>query len=226
MDCVDVTDNIIVGVEGGWWCQKISAGCTHCYAEQINQNPFFGGNQQPYVGPAPELMLKRDCLASWKRQLKKKRHLVASMTDVFGEWVPREWQLEMFDAMLAAPKQIFMLLTKRPHIMQEACQDWLGIRFLDQLPDNIWLGCTIENQSVVRARLSTLTQIPTSKRWIVCEPLLGPIQDLGDFLSAIDFVMIGGELVTRLGFAIPIGLEQSFMIVNALHLLPMSLLNN
>ncbi|NEQ07194.1 MAG: DUF5131 family protein [Moorea sp. SIO1G6] len=193
MECVDVTDNIIVAIEGGWWCEKISAGCAHCYAERINQNQFFGGNQLSYLSPPPALRLRHDILASWQRQRKKKRHFVASMTDIFGQWVPREWHIEMLDAMVSAPKQIFMLLTKRPHIMGMAIQEWLKVADRDYLPTNIWVGCTIENQAVLIPRLSDLVQIPAHKHWIVCEPLLEKIENWGNFLSSLDLVIIGGE---------------------------------
>lgn len=203
MECVDVIDNIIVAANGGWWCQKISAGCANCYAERINQNKFFGGNKLPYLATPPELMLKQNILASWKRQRKKKRHFVASMTDIFGEWVPREWHFEMLDAMVAAPKQIFMLLTKRPHIMQLATQEWLKLRNCDRLPANIWVGCTIEDRLVLEPRLSPFIQIPAHKYWIVCEPLLESIKDWGDFLPYLDLVIIGGETGRNARFCDP-----------------------
>ncbi len=50
IEYANVTDNIIRVVGGGYWCRKLSAGCEKCYAEKINQNPFFGGNKLEYKG--------------------------------------------------------------------------------------------------------------------------------------------------------------------------------
>src|SRR5262245_32417058 len=90
IEWTDVTDNIIRAENGGWWCRKISPGCENCYAEQINLNPFFGGNKRPYRGAPPTLELREDIIESWARQKKSKKHFVASMTDIFGEWMPQD----------------------------------------------------------------------------------------------------------------------------------------
>jgi len=94
----DVTDNPIVVADGGWWCKKISEGCANCYAEKLNQNSFYKGNHTAYSGQPPEMKLKRELLASWARMRTPKKHFVSSMTDVFGDWVPLKWQLEILDA--------------------------------------------------------------------------------------------------------------------------------
>src|SRR4051812_21118329 len=99
----DETDNIIVAQDGGWWCRKISVGCTNCYAAKLNQSSYFHGNKLPYSGEAPPLKLRTELIESWARQRKAKKHFVASMTDVFGEWVPREWQYTMLDGARNAP---------------------------------------------------------------------------------------------------------------------------
>jgi hypothetical protein len=53
-----ITRNPITVKEGGWWCQKVSAGCANCYAEQINQSDRFGrGNGLVYTRKPPELLL-------------------------------------------------------------------------------------------------------------------------------------------------------------------------
>ena len=85
----------------------------NCYSKKLNQNSFFGGNKQPYSGQPPELVLDTEAIRKWGFQRKPKKHFVSSMTDVFGEWVPRFWQHEMLDGMFVAPNQIFQILTKR-----------------------------------------------------------------------------------------------------------------
>lgn len=40
---------------------------------------------------------------------------------------------------------------------------------------NVWLGCTVENQTFAHRRLPLLLDTPAAKRFLSCEPLLGPL---------------------------------------------------
>lgn len=175
----DVTDNIIVAVDDdgnqhGWWCRKISPGCTNCYAAELNQSTYFHGNKLPYTGDAPTLMLREDIIDSWIRQRKPMKHFVASMTDVFGEWVPQSWIFRFLDGMRAARRQTFQVLTKRAANMRVHVLAWLAARGLDRVPSNIWLGVSVENQPCADERILELLRIPAN-RWLSVEPLVGPV---------------------------------------------------
>lgn len=156
----------------GWWCRKVSPECANCYAETWNGRM---GNKMLYVGEAPELLLDRELLASWARKTKPKKRFVASMTDIFGEWVPVEWCYEILDAMRAAPLQTFQLLTKWADRMAEIILAWLRDRGLDELPHNMWPGITAGNQKSLEMRIVGLLSIPSPYRWISAEPMLGPM---------------------------------------------------
>jgi protein gp37 len=188
----DVTDNIITVKGGGWWCSKISSGCANCYAAALNQNRFYGGNKLAYSGQTPELELRREILSAWARQRKPKKHFVASMTDVFGDWMPEEWIFEFLDAMLAAPEQTFQILTKRPEIMHEKVWKWVKLRNLFLAPENIQFGASIENRECL-ARLPWLKGIP-GLRFLSLEPLL---EELTLDISRIHWVIVGGESGTK-----------------------------
>jgi len=204
----DVTDNIIVAVQGGWWCRKISPGCANCYAAKLNQNSFYGGNHLPYTGESPPLKLRTELLESWKRQRQPKKHFVASMTDVFGEWVPRDWIFQFMDAMSCAPDQTFQVLTKRADVMNCEVTAWLKFRSLARVPENIWLGVSVED-SARAVRLTDLMKIPAI-RFASFEPLLegldfcrcwlsentGPnfeCEKCGKVRLMLDWAIIGGE---------------------------------
>jgi protein gp37 len=191
IEWTDVTDNIIVVKDGGWWCHKISPGCHHCYAATLNQNDFFGGNHLQYGGAPPALRLREEILDKWKRQTKPRKHFVASMTDVFGEWVPREWIFRFLDAMSAAPRQTFQVLSKRTHIMRREVMAWLESRNRDRVPPNIWLGASVEDQDRAFLRIPDLVQIP-AVRFLSIEPLLGPV-DLNESAGLLDWIIVGGE---------------------------------
>lgn len=196
IEWTDETDNPIRAKGGGWYCTKVSEGCTNCYAEAINHAGRFGGNGLPYrvMHDPPELELNRDMLAKWARMQKPKRHFVASMTDIFGEFVPDEWIFEILDAMAAAPLQTFQVLTKRIERAAILVPAYLAQCGLGCLPDNIWMGTSIENQARADERLPWLIKIPCKTRFVSCEPLLGPL-DLRPWLESggLDWVIVGGE---------------------------------
>jgi protein gp37 len=193
IEWTDQTENIIRAKVGGWWCQKISEGCKNCYSEKLNQNSFFGGNKQPYSGQPPELVLDTEAIRKWGFQRKSKKHFVASMTDVFGEWVPRFWQREMLDGMFAASLQTFQILTKRPEIMLSSVTEWLSCRGLDKVPSNIWVGTSIENRRTLEERSQFLAQIPVDIRFWSVEPLLEDLGDVSLYLNQVQWLICGGE---------------------------------
>jgi protein gp37 len=205
----DVTDNIIVPEDGGWFCQKISPGCAHCFAEGINLNEFYGGNKRPYTGEPPKLVLKTDILAGWKLQTKTKRHFVASMTDIFGEWLSEKIIFAFLDAMLAAPKQTFQMLTKRDVVALRVISRWLKTRGIRQLPRHMQIGFSAENQELFDERTERLLQIPAAFHFLSIEPMLEQINlrqspSSADILwrrshggsyqpTKIDWIIFGGE---------------------------------
>lgn len=188
----DVTDNIIVVKGGGWWCRKISPGCANCYAAKLNQSSFFGGNKLAYTGKVPRLKLRPEILASWRRQRQPKKHFVASMTDVFGDWVPREWIFQFLDAMWAAHRQTFQVLTKRADVMAREVAAWLEHRSLRRVPENIWLGVSVEDIKR-KERLQVLAGIPAYVRFASFEPLLEDLNLAPGDLAGLRWAIIGGE---------------------------------
>ncbi|MFP4410981.1 DUF5131 family protein [Coleofasciculus sp.] len=193
----DVTDNPIHltkwnGKNGGHWCNKISPGCINCYAEAKNQSNFFSwASHRFYHGKPPKnITLNRALIESWARCRKPKKHFVCSMTDLFGEWVAKEWQFEIFDAMSAAQSQTFQILTKRPQIALAAIQEYCHKNDLEKLPKNIWVGVSVENQEWAERRLPILIKIPAYIRFLSVEPLLG---EVSLFLDGIHWVIVGGE---------------------------------
>jgi protein gp37 len=187
----DVTDNIIVVEGGGWWCRKISPGCANCYAEKLNQSSYFDGNKLKYVGEPPKLKLREEIIAGWERQTKPKKHFVASMTDIFGDWVPQEWVFQFLDGMAAAPLQTFQLLTKRADVMRDQVLAWLRRREFRRVPQNIWLGVSVEDRAR-KDRLEMLSGIQAVK-FASFEPLLEDLKLVPAEIRMLNWAIIGGE---------------------------------
>jgi protein gp37 len=206
IEWTDVTDNpITVKDGGGHWCRKISEGCANCYAEAINTgNRFDFASGLTYTGKAPELELNYEMLAKWARMRSPKRHFVCSMTDWCGDWIPRGWQFAMLDAMAAATKQTFMLLTKRADILDEVVNSFCETRTVRAKktdigacvypPNNIWFGVSVENQSTANTRLRFLAEIKAiqANTFVSFEPLLERVL-IGDAAEGIDLAIVGAE---------------------------------
>lgn len=183
IEWTDLVDNIFTVYGGGWWCRRISEGCDNCYAATLNKNSFFGGNHLEYSGDRPaDLILRPEIIAGWKKMTKPKRHFVASMTDIFGEWVTELEAHTFLTGMWVAPKQTFQMLTKRPLVAGRFIKTWLELTGLKELPAHMWIGASVENQKWADIRIPQLLSIPAKVRFLSCEPLLGPI-DLTDIVT-------------------------------------------
>lgn len=200
IEWTDLTENPIYlkspdGKMAGHWCAKKSAGCLNCYAETINLgNRFDFASGLPYSGSAPDnLIFDRSFSAKWANARKPKRRFICSMTDVFGEWVPREWQFALLDDAAKAPNQAIQLLTKRPTIALLTLREWRKARNLNAL-QNLWIGASIENALVLEDRAAALWMI-SQEGWSTfysVEPLLERVDlCLNDW--PVDWVIVGGE---------------------------------
>ncbi len=185
-----------------WWgCIKVSPACDNCYAEKFARyasNAAFGirvqwgpGGQRAYATEKSwGEPLKWDRQAA--QQASRRRVFCASMADVFeGGSAEEASRQRLWETIEATPNLDWLLLTKRPNnIMRLIPTSWRA-----QLPRNVWVGATIENQEWADRRLPALLDVPGVVRFVSAEPLLGPL-DLTRYLngpSRIDWVILGGE---------------------------------
>jgi len=177
-----LTINPIVG------CSKISEGCQNCYAEKmawrlkcmgipkyqdvVDRNGWTGkiGVDMSVFNNLPE---------------KPKKIFVGSMGDLFHDNVPtyktyghifdRAYMSNYKKGMKLKEPSIFIFLTKRPINMLKKIE-YYQHRYGGNMPSNIWLGVTAENQKRADERIPILLQIPAAKRFVSVEPML-------DFIS-------------------------------------------
>lgn len=190
-----------------WWgCMKVSEGCKNCYAATLD-NRYHKDNS--HWGPGSSRKEQSD--KYWLEPLKwdkvaeqvgiKAKVFCASMADVFesNDYISNpddvvRWRERLFTLIEMTPHLIWQLLTKRPENITAMIPDrWNYTKF----PDNVWIGTSIENQSVANERIPHLLKIPAKVRFLSCEPLLGPV-DLFMFtmlpiISPIHWVITGGE---------------------------------
>jgi len=162
-------------------CSKVSAGCQHCYAERLAHRLRAMGSARYRNGFA--VTLHEDVLDLPKRWRQPRMIFVNSMSDLFHERVPLEFIRRVFATMHACPQHTFQVLTKRSARMRDLAP------FLDWTP-NIWMGVSVENQRAIH-RIHDLQSVSAHVRFLSCEPLLGPLDDLS--LDGIHWVIVGGE---------------------------------
>jgi protein gp37 len=85
--------------------------------------------------------------------------------------------------MIQTPQHTYQVLTKRSERLVEVAKD---------LPwsENIWMGVSVEDERVL-SRVNDLQQVPAHVRFLSCEPLIGPLDNLP--LDGIHWVITGGE---------------------------------
>jgi len=163
-------------------CTKISAGCKNCYAETmairlqaIGVKGYENGFQFSIVPDRLNEPLKRK---------KPTVYFVNSMSDLFHEDMPEDYLNEIFEVIKKTPQHTYQILTKRADAMFKYFQN-------KNIPENIWLGVTVENKKEGLPRIDYLRQLKASVLFLSIEPLL---EDLGQInLKNIDWVIIGGE---------------------------------
>jgi protein gp37 len=153
-------------------CQKVSPGCDNCYAEALMDNRL--GRVQ--WGPHGER--KRTSEANWRKPRQwakaangeRQRVFCASLADWLDNKVPEQWREDLAVLIDDTPQLDWLLLTKRIENFNK-----LAPWHHDDVPPNVWLGVTIENQDAANKRIPILCKIQARVRFLSCEPMLGEI---------------------------------------------------
>lgn len=166
-------------------CNKVSAGCKNCYAEVMAmrlQAMKTKGYENGF-----EFKIIPERLSQPFNVKKPTRFFVNSMSDLFHEKMPYEYLDEIFEVIRKTPQHTYQILTKREQNMAEYLKTKV-------LPENVWLGITVENKASVN-RIKYLQNIEATIRFLSVEPLL---EDLGKLnLEDIHWVIVGGESGNR-----------------------------
>jgi protein gp37 len=183
-------------------CTKVSAGCKNCYAEEMMAKRYgkveWGVNGQRVR--TSEANWKKPF--AWNRKAEKLgiRYKVfcASLADVFENKPDQQaeldqWRGQLFDMIRDTPNLDWLLLTKRPELINETIQ---RVTSVDSAAwfwaiRNVRIGTSVENQEQANIRIPELLNIP-APNFISAEPLLGEL-DLWQYGNKINWVIVGGE---------------------------------
>ena len=163
-------------------CTKVSAGCKYCYAEVMARRLRAMGVAGYKNG------FDVSCHAERLRQPILRKiptiYFMNSMSDLFHPHVPFDFIDRVMETIHETPQHTYQVLTKRPKIMAK----YFSRRVI---PDNIWLGVSVENRKHGLPRIPILREIAAKIRFLSIEPLL---EDLGVLdLDGIHWVIVGGE---------------------------------
>ena len=143
IEWTDHTLNFWVG------CRKVSEGCANCY--MFRNMKGFGKDPTE---------IRRTSKATWRTGSKMKagdKVFVCSWSDFFIEKAD-PWRDEAWEVMESRSDLIWIICTKRPENIHKYGFHHLG-SFLVQIPGNVWLGFSAENQKWLNKRISCF--IPT-----------------------------------------------------------------
>lgn len=179
----------------GHACVKISEGCAHCWASTFNVR--LGTGLEYTVSNLAKAKLIFDDKeyermktfrprGPFKNDRDRAVVFPCDMTDLFGDWVPWEWQEKMYNVFDARRDVDWFVLTKRPGAMKGLWSEW------NVLP-NVYLGTSIENDRRAVERLEPMRRLAEEgwNTWVSYEPALGEVNWFKwDFLKVL---MCGGE---------------------------------
>ena len=169
-------------------CQKVSAACDNCYAEDLMANRY----KKVEWGPHGER--KRTSPENWKKPLQWAKKDIGRRQRVFslslGDWldnkVPWHWLAGLGKLIRETPELDWLLLTKRIENYHKLAP-WNP----EKPPPNVWLGITCEDQTAYDRQWPWLASFPATVRFISYEPGLGPIS-LNHAVNP-HWVICGGE---------------------------------
>jgi protein gp37 len=171
-------------------CDRVSAGCDHCYALTMAKrlkamgNPKYQNDGDPRSsGPGFGVTCHPEALTIPERWSQPRLVFVNSMSDLFHARIPAAFVRDVFEVMARTPQHRYQILTKRP---QRAARMSNSLTWAP----NMWMGVTVENEQS-RWRLDVLRGLPAAVRFVSAEPLLGPLPNLN--LWGVHWLIAGGE---------------------------------
>jgi protein gp37 len=182
----DSTMNFWIG------CRKVSAGCTHCYAEKLVRDRM--GKVFAEVRRTRPDYWRKPYLWDRKAALDGKRHTVftCSLSDFFIEEAD-PWREEAWKVIRETPHLTWQILTKRPErIKDHLPPDWGPGGY-----PNVWLGVSGETLLYVEERGRLIAEVPSRVRFLSAEPWIDGVRyshsELLDSFRFFDWVICGGE---------------------------------
>jgi protein gp37 len=143
-----------------------------------------------------------NCDRGYSMKTTRQRVFVSSLADIceIHPQITNDMRKEIAQIVKDCRNLDFLFLTKR---IENFNNLWLDL-FGGTLPENLWVGTTVEDQKWADIRIPELLKVPAKVRFLSCEPLLGPVhfngsKELRDAFEnkKIHWVIGGGESGAR-----------------------------
>lgn len=166
-------------------CRKYSEGCENCYVYRVDERHGKDSTQVTKIRDF-NMPIAKNRRGEYK--VKPGELVYTCFTSDFFIEEADEWRKDAWDMIRQRSDLKFLIITKR-------C-----LRFMDCIPsdwgegyENVAICCTVENQKRADERLPVFVKLPIKHKYIICEPILTPI-DLSPYLNdQIEQVVVGGE---------------------------------
>ena len=170
-------------------CEKVSAGCAHCYAERLVRD-LMGKDFRT---------VRRTSDASFYGALRWREPrtiFTCSLSDFFIE-AADPWREEAWRVIRETPRHTWLILTKRP----ERIAAHLPFDWGEEGYPNVWLGVSGETVELLEKRALPVSRAAVGVRFASMEPWLddgmgeaeiGP-SGRDSLLGMFDWVILGGE---------------------------------
>lgn len=167
-------------------CIKYSEGCANCYV--YRRDALYGKDSSKVVRTGEfDLPLRKKRDGSFK--IPSGSGVFACLTSDFFIEAADEWRGEAWNIIRLRSDVDFSIITKRVQRIRSCLPDNWGSGW-----ENVSIGATVENQRRADERLGEFLELPIKRRFLVCEPLLGPLELEGWLRSGkIQRVIVGGE---------------------------------
>ena len=190
-----------------WWgCTKVGPGCDHCYAEtwaKRTGGDLWGvGVPRRQIKGAVKLLYKLQNGHSWWgadhyigkiNPTPQRRVFIQSMSDLFDTEVPVEWFGEAWHHIGQCSDLAIQIVTKRISVIEKR----LAAIGATSWPKHAGLIISVVNQAEADRDIPRLIALKAKLGipWIglSMEPLLGPVILRQEWLTHLDWVIVGGE---------------------------------
>ena len=159
----DYTFNPITGL-----CPE---ACWYCYARRMYRRFRLDEHLEFHV--------TRGEIAKMDR-LRPSRIFICSTMEMFHPSVEALWRDRIFQTIEMFPKHTFIILTKRPELIDRP------------MPDNAWLGVSVTGNSMWEIyRTAALAKAKARVKFVSFEPILGEAWALSDMPLRADWIIAG-----------------------------------
>ena len=158
-------------------CKRISSGCKFCYIHKGDEKRGVDTGSVIKL-PGFDAPIAKNKKGEYKIKFGQTIYL-CFQTDFLIEEADA-WREECLDMIKERSDCHFVFLTKR-------------IERLDfEVPDNVTVGISVENQDRADFRLGEFAKLPIKHKNIICQPLIERI-DIEKYLDGVELVIVGGE---------------------------------